>query len=249
MHRLKAVIFDIDGVIVDTENIHRMAYNRVFDQLKMPVHWSPADYARLLPQVGGQKIMTLFAHEPESRTRREKAERVYAMKTTAYRRLILELARAGKLEPRPGVRRLISEIKDAGASVAVASTCEKQGALALLRNALGETHVRMIDAVCAGSDVTAKKPAPDIYLLALAKLVCTPENALAVEDSRHGLQAALAAGLRCIVTPGEYTRNDSFDAAALCVPDLDGGSGPPVTVAVLDAILGAGPLTIPGFSY
>ena len=82
-----------------------------------------------------------------------------------------------------------------------------------------------------------KKPAPDIYLLTLSRLACPPENALAVEDSRHGMQAAIAAGLRCIVTPSEYTRGDNFDAAALCISDLEGGSGPPVTVNTLKSIL------------
>jgi beta-phosphoglucomutase-like phosphatase (HAD superfamily) len=245
MGTLKAVIFDIDGVIVDTENIHRMAYNRVFDRLKIAVRWSPSDYAGLLAQVGGQKIMTLLSHEPDPQTRKKKAEGIYVMKTAAYRQLISEWSLCGKLEPRPGVKRLIREIKDAGLAIGVASTCEKQGALALLRSALGENHYRMIDAMCAGDDVAEKKPAPDIYLLALSKLACAPENALAVEDSRHGLQAALAAGLHCIVTPSEYTKNDNFNGAALCIADLDGGSGPPVTVAVLKSILCASPSPSP----
>lgn len=237
MSALEAVIFDIDGVIVDTENLHRMAYNYVFDQLKIAAHWSPADYAGLLSQVAGRKIMTLFHHEPDSQTNKEKAYLIYAMKTAAYRRLITKWSLAGKLAPRPGVKRLIGEIKAAGLALAVASTCEKQGALTLLRGALGAEHYGMIDAVCAGDDVAAKKPAPDIYLLALSKLACAPGNALVVEDSRHGLQAALAAGLRCIVTPSEYTRNDSFDGAALCIADLDGGPGPAVTVTVMESIL------------
>lgn len=236
MGTLKAVIFDIDGVIVDTENLHRMAYNRVFNQMKIAVQWSPADYAGLLPQVGGQKIMTLFSHEPDPQTRKKKADQIYALKTAAYLQLISEWSLAGKLGPRPGVKRLIREIKEAGLALAVASTCEKQGAIALLKNALGENCFRRIDAVCAGDDVAVKKPAPDIYLLALSRLACRPENALAVEDSRHGMQAAMAAGLRCIVTPSEYTKHDNFEGAVLCITHLEGGPGPPVTIEVLKSI-------------
>ena len=95
----------------------------------------------------------------------------------------------------------------------------------------------MIDTVCAGDDVAAKKPAPDIYLLALSRLACSPENAIAVEDSRHGIQAALAAGLRCLVTPSEYTLSHNFNEAALCVNDLDGGPGSEVTLTVLKSLV------------
>lgn len=241
MSTLEAIIFDIDGVIVETENLHRLAYNRVFEALDLEVRWSPEDYARLLPMVGGKKIRAVV-DSLDVPNRDALAKQIYEMKTDHYRRLVRELFNDRKLEPRPGVLRLIKEIKRAGMKLAAASTCEKQGAIVLLNGALGEKGLAGLDALCAGDDVQAKKPAPDIYLAALKQIDVSPQTAVAIEDTIHGLQAAHAAGMKCIVTPSEYTVGLDFSEAELCVETLDGGSGhPPVTLDLLRSLVATEP--------
>ena len=237
MSKLQAIIFDIDGVIVETENIHRTAYNHTFKELGLAARWSPANYARLLPMVGGAKIRTVV-DELDVPDRDAFAKRIYDMKKAEYQRLVLEMSEGGKLEARSGAVRLIEAAADAGLKLAAASTCEKQGAFALLRGALGEEGLAKFDAVCAGDDVKAKKPAPDIYLMALDKISMPPQSAIAIEDTIHGLRSAHAAGLKCIVTPSEYTVGQDFSEAELCVESLDGGADqPPVTLDVLESLV------------
>jgi HAD superfamily hydrolase (TIGR01509 family) len=136
----------------------------------------------------------------------------------------------GKLPPRPGIRRVISAAQDAGWKLGVASTSAEAAVHAILEYAVGPERAGRFDVFLAGDCVPRKKPAPDIYLLALEKLGIDPAGVLVVEDSRNGLEAAAAAGLRCLVTVNGYTENEDFHEAALVVSSLGDPDGETATV-------------------
>jgi beta-phosphoglucomutase-like phosphatase (HAD superfamily) len=102
---------------------------------------------------------------------------------------------------------------------------------AVLAHVAGEETARRFTGVFAGDIVKAKKPAPDIYNFAATKLGLDPVNCVVVEDSRNGLQAAQAAGMTCIITQNELTKNEDFTEAAIVLSSLGDPDGEQLTVA------------------
>ena len=153
--------------------------------------------------------------------------RWHARKTAIY----TEMVAAGRLPPRPGIRRVISEAQDAGWQLGVASTSAEASVRAILDVAAGPERARRFDLLLAGDVVARKKPAPDIYQLAIERLAVSPEEALVIEDSRNGLLAAIGAGLRCVVTVSDYTAEEDFSEAAMVLTSL-GDPGGEVTLVI-----------------
>ena len=132
---------------------------------------------------------------------------------------------AGRLPTRPGVRRLIGEAQDAGWLIGVASTSAEPSVRAILEQAVGPERAGRVDLLLAGDVVAHKKPAPDIYLLAIERLGIDPSQALVIEDSRNGLLAAVGAGLRCVMTVNGYTEDEENGEAILVVTSLGDPDG------------------------
>jgi HAD superfamily hydrolase (TIGR01509 family) len=127
---------------------------------------------------------------------------------------------AGQLPTRPGIHRIIAEAQDAGWTLAVASTSAEPSVRAILEQAAGADRAARFDLVLAGDIVEHKKPAPDIYLMALERLDVPAAQTLVIEDSRNGLLAATAAGLRCVMTVNGYTEEEDNSEAILVVTSL-----------------------------
>ena len=228
---MKAIIFDCDGVLSDTERYgHLPAFNQAFAELGAPLHWSEEHYATKLQVAGGKERMAsdltpelVRAHglPTDSQGQADLVARWHQRKTQIYTQMVA----AGRLPPRPGVARIFAEAQNAGWKLAVASTSAEPSVRAILEHAVGAGRAGRIDALLAGDCVAHKKPAPDIYLLALEQLGLPPGQALVVEDSRIGLEAATAAGLRCVVTVNGYTEHEDFSQAALVVSSLGDPDG------------------------
>ena len=116
------------------------------------------------------------------------------------------------------MRELIDDARQKGFRLAIATTTTPANLDALLDVTLGGSEA--FEVICAGDSVPRKKPAPDGYELALEKLALPLAACVAIEDSRNGLLAAVAAGIPTVITPGIYTRGQCFDEAAIVVVDL-----------------------------
>ena len=217
------VISDLDGTILETEDYHRRAYNALFEELDLTPRWSKQDYSDRLAQVGGEKFREIFRwlDRPEDEFAETK-KRLYARKTALYSSLIVADLEAGALPLRPGVSRLFGELAEKKIPIAIASTCVKSAAIEVIVAALGKEFLNSLAVLCAGDDVSRKKPHPDVYLLAAEKCGVTPGNCLVLEDTAHGLRAALAAGMICVATPSELAREDDFTGAHLLAESLEG---------------------------
>lgn len=234
----RALVFDVDGTLAETEGLHLQAFNDTFREFGLPWAWNPGLYRHLLEVAGGKERMLAHAatRPPgEQAMVRAMVLEMHAWKTRRYG----ELVESGRLTYRPGVVALLREAREAGVALAVATTTSLPNVRALLRHTPadlpgGAVPEGWFAVLAAGDMVKSKKPAPDIYHLALDRLGVAPHEALAVEDSRNGLAAALAAGLPTVVTPSAWV--GPFDAAgALAVADsLDG-----VGLAGLRALVGA----------
>jgi HAD superfamily hydrolase (TIGR01509 family) len=223
---VSALIFDCDGVLSDTEREgHLPAFNQTFREFGLPVQWSDAEYA-IKVRIGGgkERMASLLTDEfiaaaglPRERTAQlAEVARWHKRKTEIYTNMVAE----GRLPPRPGIRRLIGEALDAGWTLAVASTSAQASVAAILNCAAGPANAGRFAVVLAGDIVARKKPAPDIYDLAIERLGVDRADALVIEDSRNGLQSATAAGLGCVITVSSYTSEENFDEAVLVVSDF-----------------------------
>lgn len=231
---LQALIFDCDGVLVDTEKDgHRVAFNEAFREAGLPVEWSVDRYGELLTTGGGKERMARDASEagwPVAEGERDALiKRLHLHKTDLFMRLI----EGGTLPLRPGVARLVSEAQEAGIPVAVCSTSNQKAVETVVRVGLGEGRAAPIR-VFAGDVVPRKKPDPAIYTLAATTLGLDPAACVVVEDSHIGLSAAKAAGMRCVVTVSTYTQDEDFSGADMVVPDLEAGR---VTLATCRALV------------
>jgi HAD superfamily hydrolase (TIGR01509 family) len=240
--RKLALIFDCDGVLADTERDgHLPAFNQTFAEFGLPVHWSEQDYAEKLRIGGGKERMaSLLTPEfvaanglPTDQTgQRDLLAQWHRRKTAIY----TEMVSSGKLPGRPGIPRIVREAHDAGWLLAVASTSAEVSVRAVLEHVVGTERARWFT-VFAGDVVPHKKPAPDIYQLAIQQLGVHAANTLVIEDSSNGLHAALGADTTCVVTVSSYTAEEDFRGAALVVSSLGDQDGEQTQVLVDHASL------------
>ncbi len=228
---MSTLIFDCDGVLADTERFgHLPSFNQTFEEFGLPFRWSEEEYGRKLAIGGGKERMASMLtpeviraaglpEDPEGLA--AEVAKWHKRKTALY----TEAVAAGKLSPRPGIRRLISEAQDAGWTLAVASTSAEPSVRAILEYAVGKDRADRFDLLLAGDVVPKKKPDPVIYLLALERLGVPPADVLVVEDSRNGLLAAVGAGLRCLMTVNGYTEEEDSSEATLVVSSLGDPDG------------------------
>ena len=231
---MPALFFDCDGVLADTERFgHLPAFNETFAKEGLPVRWSDSEYAEKLSIGGGKERMASLLTEEfvrenglpaESEGQRELIARWHKTKTAAYKARV----HTGEVPGRPGVARIVDEAIAAGWTLAVASTSAEESVRATLEHAVGKEKAARFS-VLAGDAVPAKKPDPGIYLLALERTGADPDETIVIEDSRNGLRAAVAAGLRCVVTVSSYTGGEDFSEAVLVVSSL-GEPGEPAEV-------------------
>jgi HAD superfamily hydrolase (TIGR01509 family) len=221
---LKALIFDVDGTLADTERDgHRIAFNAAFAEKAQSWHWSATLYGELLAVTGGKERIRHYAQrfEPAFLAHAgcdERIKALHAAKTRHY----LELLNEGAIPLRPGVARLIREARAAGLRLAIATTTTPENVTTLLDASLAPGSADWFEVIGAGDVVPAKKPAPDIYFWVLERLGLPASACLAVEDSANGLRAALAAGLPTWVAVSEYTGGQDFSGALIVSPDLGG---------------------------
>ncbi|WP_205629411.1 HAD-IA family hydrolase [Jiangella muralis] len=230
MTGVPALVFDCDGVLADTERYgHLPAFNQTFAEFGLPVRWSEDEYAGKLLIGGGKERMASLltpafvaaAELPaDADGQRSMLADWHRRKTEIYAAMVAD----GRLPGRPGVARLVEEAHRAGWALAVASTSAEPSVRAVLQHVVGDERAADFT-VLAGDVVPAKKPAPDIYLLALDRLGLAPDAVVVVEDSRNGLLAADGAGLTCLVTVNGYTEREDFAEAALVVSSLGDPDG------------------------
>lgn len=227
--RLRALIFDCDGVLADTERDgHRVAFNRAFAQKGYDIEWDVQLYKELLKIAGGKERMKYYFDRmgwPEDVIDKDSLiKELHKLKTDLYMRII----ESGELLLRPGVARLVDEAIAGGIALAVCSTSNERAVNLVVEKLLGEKRKAKFDLILAGDVVSNKKPDPQIYNLALERLGLKASECVVIEDSRNGLLAAKAAGMSCVITTNGYTEDEDFKEADLVVSEL--GDPPNVQV-------------------
>ncbi len=215
---LKALIFDVDGTLAETEECHREAFNQTFQEAGMTASqkwiWDQSLYRELLKTTGGKERMRAYV-ETENLEMPDVAA-LHARKTEIYNQNIL----AGSVGLRPGVERLIREARQVGVRLAIATTTSLPNVHSLLQANIGEGSVEWFDAICTAEDVVRKKPDPEVFQIALNQLGLKASECLAFEDSRNGLRSATDIGIPTLVTPSIYTDDQDFSESIAIVSHL-----------------------------
>ncbi len=217
---LKALIFDVDGTLAETEELHRASFNKVFAYFNLNWHWDVETYGKLLTTTGGKERIARYASEigyqsPDAAL----VQKMHSLKNDYYAKAVCD----GGLVLRPGIKKTIRKAHRRGIKLGIATTTSRSNLTALLRSCFSEAEHTAFNAIICGEDVLRKKPDPEVFLQCLAELSVRPNEAMVIEDSVIGLAAAKAADLRALITPSVYTLNDNFVGAAAVLPDLSGG--------------------------
>ena len=225
-----ALLFDCDGVLVETEELHRLAYNKSFEHFGLQIEtgtqmeWVPSYYDVLANTVGGGKPKMRW-HFKENKwptvTKSDKygtgevletsiqdqlIDDLQDKKTEFYKKIVEEVAQAID-----GILELMDEaIARPDVAVGICSAATKAGFEKVVNSVVGKERLDKLDVLMAGDDVTKKKPDPLIYNLAREKVDLPAEMCVVIEDSIVGLRAAEGAGMPCIITPCGSTLGQDF---------------------------------------
>ncbi len=222
---LKALIFDVDGTLADTEMAHLAAFNHAFSQMGLDWCWDVPLYTRLLEVSGGKERIRAYwesrgdmpkdvGHDGIAQT----VARIHELKTAAYEQAVQD----GMVQMRPGVLPLMAEAMEAGLVLAIATTTSPVNITSLLKQAMGldwQSHFSVIE---DATTAPRKKPDPSVYLQTLKRLGMDASECLALEDSANGLKAARSAGLATVITQNDFTAHHDFTGALRVLPSLDG---------------------------
>lgn len=227
---LQGLIFDVDGTLADTEEIHRRAFNATFRRFGLNWEWTPPLYAKLLAVSGGRERITHYAHEVDPRLATTAGfdrfvREVHCAKTACY----AELLQTGHVRLRSGVERLLHEARGQGLVLGIATSSAWSNLKTLLDSNLPGEWPTWFGAIETCDSVEMKKPSPAVYHAVLRRLRISPWHCLALEDTENGLQAARGAGISTLITAHGFTRHDRFDGA-LAVLDGLGDPEHPMTV-------------------
>lgn len=219
--KLKGIIFDVDGTIADTEEIHRQAFNLTFEEFNIDWHWSVDDYREILFISGGKERFRKFLNEDKAlKSKIDDPEQfvleLHKRKSQLYRKILED----DVLEFRPGVIRLINEARDKGIKLGVATSSSLANFTTLFYTIMDIEPCELFDSIVTSDTVQDKKPSPAAYQCVLAGLGLEAKDCVAIEDTQNGNLAALAAGMKTIVTTHAYTIDNNFTGASIVANNL-----------------------------
>lgn len=209
---MKTFIFGGLGVIAETSEIHREAYNLAFSELSLPWQWSQSQYQDLLRSPGGEKRLENFIAQHDPRLVIS-AQTAHILKSRFY----LDILGRTKVEPRPGLKKFLADIETKEVRLAIASTTSKSNIYGIL-NACGIDSQRF-SMIAAKEHVTDRKPSPEVYDFVLSELSAVTSECVAIEDSGSGVASATAAGLACYAIPGLNTQSHNYHRASKVITD------------------------------
>ncbi len=228
---LQALIFNVDGTLAETAEIHRAAFNQAFDEFNTGWCWDRATYSYLMDMPGDAEMLGAYnaisaAKNAQKPLTREVLQRIALRKMQIY----LAMLASGAAYFRPGVCRLMEEARRDGIAIGIVSTRSRIEFEMLVTNTLGFDALNMFNAIRTSDN--GGRSALAGYQNIIADLGINPNKSVAIDDTETGIRDAVICGLKTIATPGIYTSSGRFDAAEIVVSDLGRPSQP------FDVILG-----------
>jgi len=209
MGDIMAVLFDLDGLLADTEDLHAMAYDIAFE--KYGVTLSEDEIYRGMGVSTRENVERIIR---EHELPPEQLEEIAALRYDSYYRLVLSTP----VSFMDGAIECLQYVKKKGLRRGLVTSSIKKHAAAVLSNLEEQAEHKIIfshyfDIMVFGDEISRSKPEPDIYLKALERLSILPETCIALEDSEAGVLSAKNAGIYVFAVPNKYTGGHSYDKA------------------------------------
>ena len=215
--KIEGIIFDVDGTIADTEDMHRQAFNKAFSKFNLNWHWSKEKYHKLLFISGGkERITRCLAEDKATKKNIGFIEELHKCKSEYYRSILL----SSDISLRPGVKRLITEAKEKNIKIGIATNSSTENLQALIKKTFKVEPEKLFNTIVTNNIIEDKKPSPEVYYRALKNLELSANKCIAVEDTVNGNTSAIRAGLRTVITTHTYTVDNDFDGASLVLNNL-----------------------------
>ena len=208
---IRAVIFDLDGLIVDSEPLHQAAFHRLFQNHGIDYHFDEDEYGR---HFVGIPVSQNTAWLPPRFDWNKPVAELIQEREQIFEGLI---ANPINLKAFPGLRKVLDVLQEKKLRTAVASGSPRHHVTMVLQGLQIESYFSVI---LGGNDVPKKKPAPDVYIRAIELLGFPSEDCIALEDSITGVVAAKSAGLKVFAVPNRYTQHQDLSAADICLSSL-----------------------------
>lgn len=206
------------GVLAETSDIQRRAYNQALKEAGLDWQWDKDTYRDLLTDSGGVKRLSRLNKEKEANLSDDDIKRIHARKTElACEEIVNE-----SIALRPGVAELVRQALDQDMKVALVTSTYQVNIDAIAKAAGDDLPLEKFSAVFTRDDAENNKPAPDVYLEALKRLSLDSSEVIAIEDSSPSLHAAKQAGIYTVVTPGKFTDQQDFSEADQQLTSLEG---------------------------
>ena len=213
-----ALLIGSIGVMAETSDIQRRAYNQALKEAGLDWEWDADTYRDLLMDSGGVKRLSRLNQEKETNLGDDDLKKIHARKTELACQEIV----SGNTPLRPGVAELIAQALEQGIKIALVTSTYQANIDAIATAAGDDLPLDKFDAVMTRDDAENNKPAPDVYLAALKRLSVNANEVIAIEDSAPSLHAAKQAGIYTVVTPGQFTDQQDFSEADQVLTSLEG---------------------------
>jgi HAD superfamily hydrolase (TIGR01509 family) len=211
MSQLKAVMFGATGAVAETADLQRQAFNAAFKQAGLDWKWSAIAYKDLLKTAGGAARIRAFRDSDPSRSdvSDKMVDELQAAKDAAF----VDLMTRTKLSPRPGVKELMDACIGADVKLAWCTSSSPSVVKAIKQSLAKQLPLKQVESTVTSDRIQAAKPSPDSYLQGLKDLGLTAAEVVTIEDTPAGVEAAKAAGIVTLATPGDTTAGQDFSAA------------------------------------
>tara|TARA_B100001248_G_C27242029_1_gene389797 strand:- start:32 stop:787 length:756 start_codon:yes stop_codon:yes gene_type:complete len=218
---LSAVLFDVDGTISETEDFHRKSFNEAFKEFNLDWFWDEAIYKELINIGDGKERIEYYIKRAwpemlEYKNLTKYINSIHKVKNEIFKDFIMDSG----ITFRPGVLRLINELRENNIRIAIVSSTTQEDLLTLFKNGLNMDPTSTFDLIAHGGCTENKRPSPEIYEWILEKLRIPPQSCVAIEDSLRGLRSAVNANINVLVTPSLYTKTENFEEANIVVSSL-----------------------------
>lgn len=206
------------GVLADTSDLQRQAYNRAFTEAGVGWEWDPNTYRSLLGINGGKKRLRMLSDATGAGLTDDQIDRIHTAKTD----YACEMVVRDKTPLRPGVKPLLTWCREHDIGTSLVTSTYRPNIDAIASASGGDLELGHFDVIITTEDVDRGKPAPDPYLEALSRTGAEADHVLAVEDTASSTLAAVGAGLRVVTVPGSFTDDQVIVGAELVLDSLGG---------------------------
>lgn len=233
MTELKAIIFDVDGTLANTEEAHRIAFNYAFEKAGLSWNWDVELYTKLLKVTGGKERIKYYVSEFLKETiEHDLVVSLHEAKNAQYQAII----QRKELPLRSGILPLINQCRENNMKIAIATTTSPGNVRNLVTATMGDDALDWFEVIADAEVAPVKKPAPDVYEYVLEKMYLRAEECVALEDSYNGVAAATSIKIPTLITVNNYTAHDDFTGAMLVVDELGDENTPCHVLAAADSI-------------